>query len=158
MSATQDELNQQVALLDAMLADIDDTLRHMTADDVDVADALQCRATLASPSLGLVRERLDNLLGEALGRYESIVPGFGMVKRHPRKSRTKWDKDRLLRDVEDSRLFDREGTMKDETPLEKVLHVWNLGSPRLTALKERGLEGDDYCAIEERPGWTIENR
>lgn len=158
MSAVSDELNSMVSMFDALLADMDDLLRRANPEDLDVADALTCRVVLGSASLALVRERLDNLLGDALGTYETTVPGIGVVRRHKRKARTKWDKDLLMRDVADSRVFARDGTMKDESPLDKVLHVWNLGAPRTTALKERSLDADNYCAVEERPGWTIETK
>ena len=157
MTAISEELNEQCFLFDALLHDIDSTLRRATPADLDLASALQCRTILGSASLALVRERLDTLLGEALGTYETTVPGFGVVRRHRKKDRTRWDKEQLLRDVADSKLVDREtGEVKDETPLEKVLMVWNLAYPRITALRARGLDADDYCETETRPGWSIQ--
>jgi hypothetical protein len=157
MTAVSDELCQQVQLWDALMSDIDSTLRRATPEDIDLATGLECRVTLGSASLALVRERLDTLLGEALGTYETVVPGFGMVKRHKKKDRTSWDKPDLLRAVLDTKLVDTEtGEIVDETPLSKVTTVWNLGAPRLTALRDRGLEPDDFCSVEVRAGWQIE--
>ena len=72
--------------------------------------------------------------------------------------RTGWRTDDLLHAVLDTRLVDGEtGEVKDETPLEKVLHVWNLPAPRSTALSDRGLNGDEFCHVEwpeDRP-WKV---
>ena len=51
---------------------------------------------------------------------------------HRKKSRTVWDKDALLHAVLDTRLVDTDtGEVVDPTPYDKVLHVWNLGTPRI---------------------------
>ncbi len=80
-----------------------------------------------------------------------------MVRRHSKKDRTQWDKPDLLRAVLDTKLVDTAtGEILDETPLSKVTTVWNLGAPRLTALRDRGLDPDDFCTTEVRPGWSLE--
>src|SRR5947208_1848039 len=93
--------------VDSHLADIDTLLRRAKPEDFDDLPAvLECRTTLGSASLALVRERLDSLLGDALGQYERVVPGFGMVRRHKKKDRTSWNKPDLLRAVLDTKLVD----------------------------------------------------
>lgn len=111
----------------------------------------------AHSALAEVRAALDDRLGDAMDAHTIVVDGLGQVTRHKRKSRTKWDKDDLLRAVLDSRIADKStGEVKDETPLDRVMHVWNLPAPRVTALRERGIDADEYCHTETREGWTIQ--
>jgi hypothetical protein len=150
------DLTKPVELVEAVVADLDELLSTWTVDDLE--DALDARSILSTTSMGLaqIRERLDDLIGDAMGTYRLIVEGRGMVERHKKKSRTKWDREELLRHVLDTRVFDPDtGEDLHPTPLDKVLHVWNLGAPRITALKERGLDADEFAEVEERKGWTL---
>lgn len=150
-----DELQSSVDDLVAHIADLDEHVSHL--DDVGLAVGLDCRSHLALAAEGLrgIRERLDDLIGEAMCQYRVVVPDHGQIERHKKKSRTQWDKD-LYRAVLDTVLVDEEtGEITPETPVEKLLHVWNLGVPRTTALKARGLDPDEWATVEERPGWTI---
>lgn len=77
------------------------------------------------------------------------VPGVGMVERTTRADRKQWDGEALRSAVLDSRLVDPEtGEVADESPLDKILHVWNLGAPRVTALRARGIDPDEFCRVE----------
>ena len=103
-----------------------------------------------------LRHKVDSALGEAMGQYKVEVPNYGLVERTKLKSRAQWDKDALLSAVRDSRVVDKTtGEVKDESPLDKILAVWNLGVPRTTALKERNIDPDEFCVLEERAGWNI---
>jgi hypothetical protein len=56
----------------------------------------------------------------------------------------------------DTRLVDEStGEVLDESPLDKVLKVWNLGTPRKGILKERGIQADEFCVTENLNGWSI---
>lgn len=141
------------------LENADQALIEMGDAPIDTAKLAGVRALgiEAKKSLAVLTELIDAALGDALGQYETVIDGVGVVKRHKRKARTKWDSEDLLRTVLDSRLVDKTtGVVKEESPLDRVLHVWNLGAPRATALKERGIQIDEYCTTETRPGWTIE--
>lgn len=106
--------------------------------------------------LANIRQRLDSSLGEAMAGYEVVVDG-AVLRRHHRKSRTKWNTDDLLRCVLDSRIVDKDtGEVLEESPLDRVLHVWNLPAPRASALKQRGIDVDEFCTTEVKPGWTVE--
>lgn len=88
-------------------------------------------------------------------RYTSQAAGI-TVERSMKTDRKEWDKESLLRAVLDSRLVDPDtGEVKDPTPLDKVLHVWNLPAPRVTALRERGLDPDEFCRSERLDRWTL---
>lgn len=106
--------------------------------------------------LALVRSQLTQRLAEQLPEKQVVVEGVGVFVRHGKRDRTQWDKDALLSAVLDSRLVDRRtGEVVDESPLEKVRHVWNLGAPRVTALRDRGIDPDQFCR-SEWGGWGIE--
>lgn len=94
---------------------------------------------------------LTDRLAEALDYGHPLdVDGVGRVEVKRGRKRSRWQGDDLLRAVLDSRRADEDGEPIDESPLEKVLHVWNLGAPRVTALKERRLQADEFC--ESVPG------
>ena len=129
-------------------------LAAISALDVDelMTDRLEdaCRnwAALedANRVLAIVRGEMAKMIGDELPEKEWTVPGLGTISRHYRKNRTEWDKDALLRDVLDVRLVDTDtGEVVEQSPLERVLYVWNLPAPRTTALKALGLNPDEYC-------------
>lgn len=126
-------------------------------EGVHLSELLQIRADLAAASQDLmdVRHALDTLCGEVLGPKPMIVPGWGKIARKFRRKRTQYDTDALRFRVADSRLFDADGTMIDETPVDKILHVWHLGVPRKTALEARGIDVDEFCTVEDVPGYDI---
>lgn len=155
---TMTEIASAVLMIEANLADLDELLSRATPDQLELEPALTARSILGTAGMGLgqCRERLDDLIGDALAQPSLVVENIGMVKRHPRKKRTAWDKD-LYRAVLDTRLVDTEtGEVKDETPLDKVLACWNLGAPRVTVLRARGIDPEEWCSTEVRPGWQIE--
>jgi len=149
-------LETPALLLQDVVADLDELVSGFTIDDLK--DALTARSILSVVNMGLaqIRETLDDKIGEAMGEYRVVIDGIGQVERHKKKARSKWDREALLSAVRDTRLIDEDtGEVLDPTPLDKVLHVWNLGAPRLTALKERGLDADEFCELEERKGWVL---
>lgn len=97
---------------------------------------------------------VDTLIAKKHGRGTFDVDG-AEVKVGRTARRTGWDHDALLRAVLDSRLVDTEtGEIADETPLDKVRHVWNLGAPRTTALRDRGIDPDEFATTEWRDSVT----
>jgi hypothetical protein len=147
-------LHRDVKLLRDLITTLDDAAREQTegtleSDLIALQILEDCRR-----DLGTICTDLTNRLARAMPK-QLVVPGVGVFERHKKKSRTAWDKDDLLRAVKDSVLIgpDRQ-TGEIETHLDKVLHVWNLGTPRTTALRARGINPDDYCHTEDA-GWQI---
>lgn len=99
---------------------------------------------------------LENRCGSLMKSKRETIEGLGTLERHPNKSYTKWDREALKRDVLDSRIADENGEVVDETPLDKILDVWNLGAPRRTALNHRGLTPDEYCEVEDNGGFKVQ--
>lgn len=139
---------------------------HDVVHDLDVdaiaalpeTDALTAWAVLedANRVFQQIRSQLVHLVAEKMSDRQVVVDGVGTFVRHVKKDRTKWDREDLLRAVLDTRIIDETtGEITDPTPLDKVLHVWNLGAPRTTALKARGIDADEFCHVE-RGGYTIE--
>ncbi len=127
-------------------------VESLNVDDlmgIDLKEACRQWAALedANRVLAIVRGEMARQIGEDLPEAEWVVEGLGTVSRHYRKDRKEWDKDGLLRDVLDARLVDgKTGEITDQTPLERILYVWNLPAPRTTALRALGLDPDEYCS------------
>jgi len=91
------------------------------------------------------RGELETAIAAAMGdSEETAVEGIGLVQVERPVRRSAWKSDDLRRVVLDSRRVDENGEAVDETPVDKLLHVWSLGAPRLTALREREIDPDDY--------------
>lgn len=147
------ELHRDTKLLRDLVNSLDDAAREQTegtleSDLIALQILEDCRRDLAT-----ICADLTNRLAEAMP-FRMTIPGLGVVERHKKKARTAWEKDDLLRAVLDSRIVDEDGVVKDETPLDRVLHVWNLGAPRTTALRARRLDPDDFAHTEDA-GWQI---
>lgn len=100
---------------------------------------------------------IESAVGDTMEKHETTITGVGTLVRHANKSRVAWDTDSLRRAVLDSRIVDPEtGEVQDESPLDRVLHVWNLGAPRVTALRARGIDPDEFCETKRKEGWKVE--
>ncbi len=158
---SQADLEASSRMLTALIGDLDETLTKWGADEpLDAPRALVCLLSLKDSirDLGLCREALENRIGEALAKYETIIDGIGVVRRHKNAKRRNWDSGRLFADVLDSRLVNETtGELVEETPLDRVKAVYTLAgyNARTGALKARGLDADDYCESEIR-GWQLE--
>lgn len=134
--------------------DVLDQINRLDVEEImgeDLESATRQWAALedANRVLAMIRGDLARRIGDELPEKQWTIEGLGTVERHYRKSRTEWRKDELLRDVLDVRIVDEQtGELRFATPLEKVLYVWNLPAPRTTALRELGLDPDDYCHAE----------
>lgn len=147
------------ALIDVQL--VLEAVNGLNVDDLialPTDEALTAWAALeeANRILAGVRSQVMPRVAENMGEHQRVVDGVGTFVRHVKKDRTAWEKDDLLRAVLDSRLVDEKtGEVADETPLAKVLHVFNMPAPRTTALRARGIDADQFCHTE-RGGFTIE--
>ena len=144
------ELARDVLMLDALT---DDIAKNVDAEDVgtDLGEALTVWNLLADCArrLAAARDDLGRLLADDMPEKRMTVMGVGTFEKHRKADRKALDKDDLLRVVLDSRVVDPEtGEVRDETPLDKVLDVWNLPAPRTTALKARGIDPDEFCTVE----------
>ena len=136
------------------VATIEEAAKH--AAEVEHLAHILIESRKARADLATIEREVENELGQRMGEYRVTITGLGVLERHARKSFTQWDREALLRDVLDSKFVNTEtGELVDESPLEKVLAVWNLGAPRRTVLKERGLQPDEYAQVEEQGGYTI---
>lgn len=142
-------MNQHDAadLIDTGLAGLDvDVIAELP-----IAEALNVwhRLEEANRVLGQVRAQLPNLLAASFGEKTLEIPGLGVFELHGKKNRTAWDKEALLSAVLDSRQVDEvTGEVADESPLDKVLAVWNLAAPRTGVLKKRKIDPDEFCRSE----------
>lgn len=124
----------------------------------DLDRNLICLAMIrdARQTLMYAERELENKLASQMDEKRVVVDGVATFERRKKKTRTAWDTDDLLRAVLDTRVVNEEtGEIADETPLDKVLATWNLGAPRVTVLKARGLDADQFCHAEPA-GYSIQ--
>lgn len=140
------------AELEQIIVEVEEAL----PTELDVADVAQWHDT-QQMIVGYAKRLSDaaGLIGvvcaEAVPREKgaTIVSEGRTFKRTGTPTRKGWQTDDLLRAVLDSRLFaPGTGELVDETPVEKILAVWNLGAPRVTALKARGIDPDEFATVE----------
>jgi len=106
---------------------------------------------------------LTDFLAEHLSKEGHQLPDGRTAQVRRGRDRTEWDTRSLVRAVLDSRCRpdpetgeaapsdDGRAEIKGEPlscsqDLARVLHVWNLGAPRVTALRDRGIDPDEFCA------------
>lgn len=142
----------------------DDPIDHLDLDRAiaDLAELRSVRAALADWELVL-----ETYIADSLGRNVTTVEGVGTVQVRYGTDRKAWATHDLLRAVLDSRMpphpdtgemdpnddgrAEVKGDAVSVSPdLGRVLHVWNLGTPRITALRERGIDPDEFA--ETTPG------
>lgn len=141
-------------MLDAV-NDLDDDL--MNGAEIDTERGLACWAALEEVNriLAIVRGGLVDRLAQQMPDKRVTLQGIGTFERHRKTDRKRWDTEDLLRAVLDTRRLASSGEPLEETQMQKILHVWNLGAPRVGALRERGLDPDEWC--ETSPGgWAIQ--
>jgi hypothetical protein len=124
----------------------------------DMEDAVSAWYTLADAyrSLAVLRDHWENIIGQVMREKRETIAGV-TIERHMRAARTEWDKEALHSAVQDSRLppDPYTGEIPTETPLEKHLHVFNTPAPRLGALRERGIDPDQFCHVERLNLWQL---
>lgn len=101
----------------------------------------------------------ENTIGDEMGVYKLLVAGK-TVKRHRRQPRARnWQSDDLLRLVLDTRVVDPE-TGEIESQVDALKKVYGLRGyqAKLRELEKRGIQVDEWCEIEDVPGWSLEIR
>jgi hypothetical protein len=126
-----------------------------SVDDFDVdravADLAQLRAIKAA--LSDWDRELCEWIGDALGRNQTDVDGVGHVEVKRGAARKEWDSDALIRlviakgrderkvDVETGEVLESEGEAVGRALMECARPNW-----RVTALRARGIDADEYCS------------
>jgi hypothetical protein len=145
-------------LLEAVISDVDEYLENYSPVAPDLERLMDIRSILATAAMGLssIRDQVDTLIGDAMSEYRTVVAGHGQIERHKKTRRTNWHSDDLLRVVLDTRMVD-EVTGEVEGVLDIVRKVWGLRGyqARLGELRKRGLDPDEWCDVDEQPGWSI---
>lgn len=145
-----------------LLLDAEGFIRQAGAmfPDEDVDTLLHLVANVLPGLSQVAKAALENAQDEAGRKFDDKTytsRGVEWERSKGGPTRTGWQTQDLLAAVLDTRRFDDGGDLIDETPLDKVLHVFNLPAPRATALRDRGLNGDEFCTVtwpEQRP-WKV---
>lgn len=131
---------------------VQELLKAIEDEHVDLDQGLVCWNIIeeSRKALAVAGEVLAARMAEAMPDKQHTIMGVGTFEKHRKTSRTKWDVEDLRRAVLDTRRVNpNSGEVVEETPLEKVLEVWNLGVPRITAVRGRGLDPDEFCRVEK---------
>lgn len=148
-------LGSDALLLRDVVSDLDREVTDGEIADLELALTAWDVIEEANRQLQVVRGILTKRLAEAMPEKRITVMGTGTFVKHGKRDRTQWDTEELRRAVLDSRLVDpTTGEVTEESPLDRVLHVWNLGAPRVGALRARGLDPEEWCT-SRFGGWSI---
>jgi hypothetical protein len=148
------ELARDVLMMRELTNEIEADVAAVQEDfltDETREQALICWGVLeeAYKVLAGIKADLGERLAESMPEKSVVVENVGVFERHRKATRTQWDRDDLLRAVLDTVMVDTEtGEIIPETPLEKVMAVWTLPAPKVTAIRERGLQVDEFCHEE----------
>lgn len=140
---------RDVRLLTELVIDLDADSRDLGDEELEPCLIAYAALEEARRNLAIVSGDLEQKLAKAMPR-QLMVEGVGTFERHKRTKRTQWDREALVSAVLDSRLFDRHtGELIEESPLDKVRAVWLLGAPRITALRDREIDAEQFCSSED---------
>lgn len=132
----------------------------MTVELLELARSL----TVIDAEIRALREQRDHIiaaLAEAMPTKIVELPGFGVLERKAGNKRTRWDHESLLRVVlarsRDERLCDPStGEYEDSGEAAvRVLAECARMEWRVTPLRARGLQVDEFCEVEKAPPTVI---
>lgn len=114
--------------------------------------------------LRLLEQQVKRGIADTMPERRVSVEGVGTVERKAKVTRKGWDSDELLRKIIAGAILDEETGELPESPvvaadlilqeLRAVLPITGSLGWRVTALRERGIDPDEWCT-EDRDGYTI---
>lgn len=134
-----------------------DSMGELPAD-VDTLAHLLVEARRAKRAISDVERAIESALATAMPKKQITVQGVGTLERRKGNDRKAWDHERLGARIaalsRDERVLDEStGVIEGEAEAAvRVLLACARPDYRVTALRERGLDPDDYCLSE--PGRT----
>lgn len=154
LAATVDLLADGAAQAESLVLD-----DPVTDDNLPGALGILDVLTVTAQIVAATKKLLATQVGNRLGPDKAVIDGKPR-KRHADMSRTDWDHEALLRCVLDSRRIDTDtGEVLDETPTDKLAHVYGLRGyqAKVGVLRDRGIDPDEFASTEFR-GWSISDR
>ncbi len=145
-----------IAAVSSGIHDLEQAYEHaeITAENRDVhyEELVELRV-----SLGRLRDlcdEIDHRVAETFAYGQRHILGTQVYEAKPRTNRRNWQKEDLVEAVFDAVLVNRAtGEIEPMTKLEKLRFVWPLANPRVTALRELGIDPDEYCQTETSRLW-----
>lgn len=114
--------------------------------------------------LRLIEQQVKRGIADTMPERRVTVEGVGTVERKAKVTRKNWDSDELLRKIIAVAILDRETGELPSSPmiaadlilqeLRAVMPITGSLGWRVTALRERGFDPDEWCE-EHRDGFTI---
>ena len=148
------DLHNDIRALSELVNELDNDLQYI--DTGDLPSDLIGFALLeeARRNLAIVARDMEKKIAAVMPK-QVMVEGVTFDRRK-HKSRTQWDKEALLSAVLDSRLFNpNTGELVEETPLDRVLAVWNLKRRARPHSKNAVSTRMSSAHVEDR-GWQIQ--
>lgn len=131
-------------------------LHALTEEQNDLAELVEAwrRMEQVRRDLADLLVLMQDRIGEMMGDRRVVVAGVHL-ERAKRKRRRNWQSADLLKAVLATRRVDKE-TGEVEAVEDVLRACYDLGgyNARVTALRERGIDPDEFCEVETR-GWTV---
>ena len=153
-------------LIDEALLNLEDAIRGlnvallgMPSLDFDTAAEMLAREDTARAALAVIHESMTLHTWKARGdRYGDVVhPTLGTIGVRRGKNRKEWQHDALAGAVVDAHMDATGGELPDpDTVRTWITDAAGISYWKVTALKELGIEVEDYCAtLPGKPGVSI---
>lgn len=148
------ETERDTVLLEDVVRDLSISVDAIESLELDRAIVAWERLEACRKSLAATGADLANKIGAAMPEKRHTAPGL-TVERHRTARRSNWQSDDLLRVVLDTRSVDPE-TGEAESQVQIIRDVYGLAGyqARITALKARGVDPDEFCTTEWG-GWSL---
>lgn len=142
--------------LHEVLEGLDELVRDKSMTTEEALSELLAVKECAGDLRQLTRD-LERYVAQKMDAHEAQIGGHTVI-RHKADKRTNWQHDDLLRIVMDTRHVNPD-TGEIESPVETLKAVYAVKgyNARLTALKERNIDPDDFSDVEPGP-WKLEIR
>ena len=149
-----DQVGQRLAALRFEINACDSFQGHGVSEAAEFLAGLREEYT----ALATVIRNVEQAVGGLMANKRETVEGVGTLERHRDTSRRNWSHEDLLRVVLDSdrRPKGGSGDGEVESDLDVLRAVYGLRgyNARSTALRERGIDPDEYSEHEDR-GWRV---
>lgn len=145
--------------LERIAADIAWLAEEAARSDAEVADVAHLLSDLRAIKKDAARayDEVERALLSLMGERKQEIPGLGVVEVKGSPRRTKWRHDELIPVIVsralDERVFDPETGEAQEREAETVARVLreciSFGAGKVTGLRARGIQPDEYCQEDE---------
>lgn len=143
-----------------LIVSIDDLIDHtqdaLDAGDVEELAKLHLLTTKLRQQMSDLARAVEERLAEVMPDKRLELPGLPVLERHRGTNRKKWQSEELLSVVVGRSIVDGDGALATTDPIEirsrieaevrACLPITGSLGWRVTALRDRGIDPDEFCA------------